>query len=198
MHFSFLHGACQHSTTTWLQRVRASSRFPFFVVFWCFLAFLPRITLLCLFQKKKPNLLNVWNGIWNICSMILYIYIFKSIDTPSQILYRGPLLCCLFYFCETVFSCWECSQKLSQSHKMQERSEEGGNAVFWKGSLITIISATRLSVHSSLPSLSFLPPPSLLSSIFVSCLIVWCLFCSAEYPLLLMFNLQLHIPRHMG
>lgn len=78
------------------------SRF-FFVVFWCFLAFLPRITLLCLFQKKKTkknNLLNVCNGIWNICSMILYIYIFKSTDTLSQILYRGPLLCWLFYFCE--------------------------------------------------------------------------------------------------
>lgn len=120
-------------------------------------------------NKQKNNPLNVCIGIWNICSMILYIYIFKSTDMLSQILYRGPLLCWLFYFCEKVFSCWECSQKLSQSHKMQERSEEGGTTVFWKGSLITIISATRLSIHSSLPSLSFLPPPSLLSSIFVSC-----------------------------
>lgn len=50
----------------------------------CFLAFLSRVTLLCLFKKKKKKIYQVFvtgayiyhDGVWKMWSMILYIYIF--------------------------------------------------------------------------------------------------------------------------
>lgn len=43
---------------------------------------------------------------------------------PSQILYRGPLLCWSLLFLSNCFTCWECSQRFSQSYSLHVMQTE--------------------------------------------------------------------------
>lgn len=67
-------------------------RFVFYVYF---LAFLSRVTLLCLFVMGAYM---YHDGVWKICSMICISLFLKSTYMPSQILYGGPLRCWLHLF----------------------------------------------------------------------------------------------------
>lgn len=99
----------------------------FFFVFLWFLAFLSRVTLLCLLKI----ILSVCNGGLHIpwwclefLQHIVYLYFLSLLTCLVKKHIEGLFYAGLFYFCQTCFTHRECSNRFSQSYSLQVMQTE--------------------------------------------------------------------------